>query len=395
MSVYCHFTLGLLIASSLQVARAEQDLASPVNPVMGDSLEFTGNTLMKPSNANGHVEASIVGTGFGMYQSNPVQGNQNSMLDVSNAQVLVKKSQGELQFYVQTGYYSIPSLGTSYQRANRQTIDSFGLVPLAYVTFAPIQNWYISAGKLNSIGGYESTFTFQNINIDRGLLWNQTSNVSKGVELNYVDERFSYALSLNDGFYSNQLNWLGGSVSYKASETHTFSASWAGALSASAADTLTTPLLQNNSQIINAIYSYRHDRWSITPYLQYTFVPAKPSVGIFNAAQTKGVAMLVNYSLPLGDMNEEGSSGRVSLPLRLEYISSGGGATEAGKNLLYGPNSAAWSATLTPTYQYKNGFFRTEFSYVQVANSTIGQAFGAVGNSKNQARVMLEFGILY
>ena len=64
-------------------------------------------------------------------------------------------------------------------------------------------------------------------------------------------------------------------------------------------------------------------------------------------------------------------------------------------NLLYGQGSAAWSATITPTYQYERVFIRAELSYVQALNISQGMAFGPTGNSSNQTRVMFETGFLY
>ena len=337
----------------------------------------------------GGIDFHAVATGMGMSQTNPNKNDYNAFVDVSNAQVIVKKDSGLLRFYVQSGYYSTPSLGTTYQRANLQTKDSFGIVPLASISLAPNQHWQVTAGKINSFGGYESTFTFQNNNIDRGLLWNQTSNVSKGVQASYHEGPVSTALTLNDGFYSNQLSWMGASVNYRVNSESSAGLVWTGAIKANSTNTFITPILQNNSQIFNAVYSHQASHWSVTPYLQYTYVPANPSLGIMTAAQTTGLALLTNYRFT------NSQTGGFSLPLRLEYIGSSGKGSSSSPNLLYGPGSAAWSATITPTYQYERVFVRGELSYVQVMNASQGQAFGTSGNAANQSRVMIETGILY
>ena len=360
-----------------------------VSPPMGPTLSFPDkvNSINEPE--FGKIKISGVASAFGMSQSNPADGNAQSLADISNAQLVLNKNSGMLQFYLQAGYYSTPSLGTSYQRANRQTIDSFGLLPLAYLT-VPIGNkWKISAGKLNSFGGYENTFTFQNINIDRGLLWNQTSNVSRGFELEYSAGSLTAAVTLNDGFYSNQLSWMGASIGYKLSMESTANISWTGAIKASTTNTSTTPLAQNNSQIFNAIYSYTSDRWLITPYLQYTFVPENPAIGILSSNQTMGAALLMNYRFA------NLSSDKFSLPLRFEYIDSSGKTNPSSPNLLYGIGSSAWSATVTPTYQFINIFVRAEVSYVKAVNSSQGQAFGSAGTRVSQSRLVLETGILF
>jgi hypothetical protein len=56
---------------------------------------------------------------------------------------------------------------------------------------------------------------------------------------------------------------------------------------------LTTPLFQNNETILNLIYTYNAAPWSITPYFQYTHVPAASSIGAFTDAATYGGAIRV------------------------------------------------------------------------------------------------------
>ena len=264
-------------------------------------------------------------------------------------------------------------------------------MPLAYLSIPVGERWKLSAGKLNSFGGYENTFTFQNINIDRGLLWNQTSNVSKGVEASYSDGKLSAAFTLNDGFYANQLNWLGASLAYALNDKSAASLSWTGAMKSSSVNTFITPLAQNNSQIMNAIYTYATDHWMFAPNLQYTFVPSNPSIGILTSAQTMGASLLMNYRF----INPEIGEGKTSLPIRVEYISSNSYGNPNATNLLYGPGSSAWSATITPTIQYKKYFFRAEYSYVQLINMGQGFGFGQSANATQQSRLMFETGLLY
>ena len=127
----------------------------------------------------------------------------------------------------------------------------------------------------------------------------------------------------------------------------------------------------------------------VTPYLQYTYVPSNPSIGILGESQTKGVAILTNYRFQGEEING------FSLPFRLEYISSSGSSALNSPNLLYGVGSAAWSATVTPTYQLSRYFIRGEISYVQALKATPGMAFGSSGSTNNQTRAMIELGLLY
>jgi hypothetical protein len=359
----------------------------------GDILEagppFSGTPFSFNVAQIENIQFQAVATGIGMAQTNPASGDFNSLVDISNAQLILQKSSGLVQFYIQSGYYSTPSLGTTYQRASLQTKDSFGLVPLANISFAPTNQWLITAGKINSFGGNENTFTYQNNNIDRGLLWNQTSNVSRGFQASYKQGALSSSVTLNDGFYSNQLSWMGASAKYQLDKKNSTSFIWAGSIKPNISDTFITPIAQNNSQIFNLIHTYASNRWIISPYLQYTYVPANSSLGILGSSQTTGAAILTNYRF------SNKTSDVFSLPLRFEYIGSGGKGNPNAPNLLYGQGSAAWSATITPTFQYERVFIRAELSYVQALNTSQGQAFGPSGNANNQTRVMLETGLLY
>ena len=57
----------------------------------------------------------------------------------------------------------------------------------------------ILAGKLPTLIGPEYTFSFENMNIQRGLLWNQENAVNRGVQVNYNSEHIAISASWNDG----------------------------------------------------------------------------------------------------------------------------------------------------------------------------------------------------
>jgi len=228
------------------------------------------------------------------------------------------------------------------------------------------------------------------MNIERGLLWNQENAVNRGVQANYTAGPLAFALSLNDGFYSNNYNWLSGSVIYTIDKENSLAFVGGGNFSRSTKNTLVTPVFLNNQEIYNVIYTYNAAPWTITPYFQYTHVPQDAAIGAFQSASTYGGAILANYSFP-----DTSPLPGVSLPVRLEYIASTGSAAAGAPNLIYGPGSSAWSITATPTYQFDKYFVRAEVSYVQAIHTTPGLVFGPTGNSKSQTRGVLEFGILF
>ena len=392
-----HFLLAAIIFFVANSSNADEFLPEPiVGYVMGDTLQFRPNPLNIHSKTYGDWSIQAIATGLAFQQSNPVASNDSRYAGFSNLQANIQKTDGPLKVYVLAGSYSLTALGQAYSRASTFTEATFGYVPKAYIALSLDKDWTISLGKLSSMGGLEAKFTYENPNIQRGLLWTQTNSISRGVQLNYKQGNVSAALTANDGAYSGVYNWVGGLVSIKTSKTSEFTASWAGSLSGNSTNTTATPLLQNNSQISNLIYQYTSDRWSVKPYFQYTFIPSNPNIGLYGNSGTVGYAVLTTYHVdPL--TNGIAPNRHISIPMRLEYQSSFGNSLNPNlpAGPMYGPGSSAWSATITPTIQSGRTFARVELSFVKTFNPLAGSAFGATGTSNTQVRGMLEVGLLY
>ncbi len=324
-------------------------------------------------------------TGLGLWQDNRAPGDRQSLSDLSNGQVFIQKTSGEWQFFLQAGGYSLPSLGTPYLAAHNATSAYYSVVPQAFIKYAPNDSFNILVGKLPTLVGAENTFTFENMNIERGLLWNQENAVNRGVQANYTQGPISASVAWSDGFYSNRYNWLSGSLAYTIDKANTLSFIAAGNVDQTTRTSSATPLLQNNSQMFNVIYTHTDGPWTITPYLQYTNVPSNSEIGIPHSASTYGGAVLASYAV---DSN-------FSLAGRVEYIGSSGSATNGAPSLIYGPGSKAWSVTLTPTYQYKLLFVRGELSYVKANGTMPGFALGADFSKTSQSRLAVEAGLLF
>jgi hypothetical protein len=354
------------------------------------SLTTNPNPISFDLGPLGTTYFSGVASGLGLWENNPFPTDQRAIASLSNGQVFVQKTDGLFQYFVQVGAYTLPALGVPYFGTEKTTGDFFGPVPVVFARIAPTDNFSIQAGKLPTLIGAEYTFSFENMNIERGLLWNQENAVNRGVQLNYTQDPFTFALSWNDGFYSNRYTWLWGSAAYALDKKNTFSLIAGGNFAHTDKSTLATPLFQNNQTIFNLIYTYNAAPWAITPYFQYTHVPAASEIGAFTSAATYGGAILANYSF-----GDDSPLSGVSLPLRFEYIGSTGSAANGAPNLLYGPGSNAWSITFTPTYQYKIFFARAEISHVGTSSTTPGLVFGRDGNNTTQTRGLLEVGIFF
>ena len=339
----------------------EGPLAVNVKPLSFDIPDF------------GKIYVSGALTGLAFTENNLFPGDRNSQADVDNAQIFVQKVDGAFQFFVQGGVYSLPSLGAGYLTSGNATSDLYGPLPMAFVKFVS-GNFSIQAGKLPTLIGAEYAFTYENMNISRGLLWNQEPLISRGVQANYTAGPVALSVSWNDGFYSNRFNWLSGSAAtWTINSSNTLAVVISGNLGTTDySKGLADPIVQNNdTSLDNLIYSYTAGAWMLQGYVQYAEAPANPMLGYWNSGSTTGWGALANYAVPNTSINLSG---------RVEYISSSGSPTDGSPNLLYGPGSNAWSFTFTPSYQNGPLFTRGEISYVQAGGIENGDAFGPHGD---------------
>jgi hypothetical protein len=391
--------LGGALATTSTDALAQAAPAAPeapAAPAAPTSNAMTTPALTGPLAANpnpfkfdggplGPVYVTGALSGLAFAQTNPVATDKTFRGDISNGQVIVQNTAGLVQFYAQAGVYSFPILGAAYLPAKNTNNQFFGPLPVGYLKLAPTDSFSIQAGKLPTLFGAEYAFTFENMNIERGLLWNQEPIVSDGIQANYTLGPLAFSASLNDGYYSGNYNWLSGSVAWTIDSSNTVSVVAGGNFGQTSTNTLVTPVAQSNSDIFNVIYTWTSAPWTITPYFQLTNVAKNTSLGIAHDAQTYGGALLASYAL----------TDNLSLAGRAEIIGSTGSTTDGSPSLIFGPGSDAWSLTVTPTYQQSIFFVRGELSYVGASSTSGGAAFGHSGKVNDQERVLAEAGILF
>jgi hypothetical protein len=374
-----HLLAGLTAAVSMGGAvAAHADALS--TPALGATLSANPNPVNFSAGPLGKIYVSGQVTGLGMLQDNPVPGDKHGRGDLSNAQIEVQKTDGVFQFFVQAGAYSLPTIGTPYVKGTDLPDLSYKWVPVAFVKLQPSANFNVMIGKLPTLIGAEGAFTYQNVNIERGLLWNQEPLFSRGVQLNFTQGNLSASVAWTDGYYSNVYSTGSLLVTYALSKTDTIGFDATGQFHKTGASRFTTPLVQNNGQLYNLMWTHTQGPWMIEPYLQLSNTPRILDLGITDSVTSLGGAVLAKYSF----------NSNFSLGARAEYIGSNGGT-----NILYGPGSRAWSLTLTPTYQIKQFFVRGEISYAKVNRLVPGFGFGDDGTADAQTRGLIEVGVLY
>ncbi len=331
----------------------------------------------------GNIAVNGFLSGMGMVQTNHIPGDNTQQAALSNGQVFIQKTDGWFQFFLEAGGYNIPALATPYLDTQKTISDLWGPLPVAFLKFQAGKNTSIEIGSLPTLIGAEYTFTFENMNVERGLLWNQENAINRGIQVNQAMGKFSASLSWNDGFYSNRYTWLSGSLAY-TNGPNALSFVAGGNLGQTKFASLATPV-QNDGSIYNVIYTFTKGPWIVQPYFQYTDVPTNANIGIVKGASTSGGAILLSYAFKHG----------FSLPLRYEYISSSGSVAQDTVNLMFGPGSTGTSFTATPTFQ-KGGFFvRGDIGWAHAGSYTPGDVFGMLGTKNNQLRTMAEVGFVF
>jgi Putative beta-barrel porin-2, OmpL-like. bbp2 len=383
--------LGGMLLSLVGLAAGTTTAAADPTPSPSLSASLAGNPNPYSMNLGFLGENVYVGgvvSAMGLVQSQatkfPGSFDNPSAFDISNAQVFVQKNSGFFQYYVQAGSYSIPILSVPYMKSTDSMKNSFGVLSQAYVKIQPADNFSIKAGKIMTLFGAEYTFTFQNMNIFRGLLSNQEQFVIRGVQADYTTGPFSFSLALTDGYYSDRWNWITGLASWAIDSENVVSFVGGANMGATGPGAgVATAFAQQNSTMFNLLYTHSAGPWVITPYFQYSKVPTNLAIGIVDEATTTSGAILVSYKF----------NDNYKLAGRVEYISTTGSVNSP--NLLFGQGSKAWSFTVTPTYQYDKYFIRGEFSYVGASDTIPGFALGPNFSATGQSRGVIETGVLF
>jgi hypothetical protein len=333
----------------------------------------------------GKLSVNGIVTGFSVFQNNSVPGDDNAQATLSNGQIFIQKADGKYQYFIQAGVYTMPTLSVPFVNAQNTVNSFYGPVPVAFLKLPVGKTTQFLIGSLPTLMGAESTFTYQNFNIERGIVWNQENAINRGIQVNQTLGKYLAAsVSWNDGYYSNRYSWLSGSVTLTKGP-HVLVYDGMGNLGQTAYQTAATPIA-NNSYMHAVIYTYTKGPWIISPYFQYSKLPTNAKVGVLKGTSATGGAINASYTFKSG----------FSLPARVEYLTSSGSAADGSVNLLgFGAGSAGTTFTATPTYQKGGMYVRSDLAWVHATNYTPGDTFGKTGTDANQFRAVLEFGFIF
>jgi len=68
----------------------------------------------------GKLSVNGIVTGFSQFQNNHVPGDDSAQATLSNGQIFIQKADGKVQYYIQAGVYTMPTLGIHFFQPRRR-----------------------------------------------------------------------------------------------------------------------------------------------------------------------------------------------------------------------------------------------------------------------------------
>ncbi len=313
--------------------------------------------------------------------------DQPSRFNISNAFLTVTRNSGFVRFGASAGMYSIPVLGVSGNKtlqANANT-NLYGPLPSVYVSLNPNDHFSITAGKLATLIGQESTYTYLNPEIQRGLVWNMETAVSRGVRVTLTGAKYTGALEVNDGFYSGHFLGIEGSLALATDPKTAYQ--FVFVIPNSQAPSNPTATIANK-RLLNLMYTATRGQWTFAPYVLFVQSPQSSALGYTAAESALGLVFIATLALnPMW-----------SVTARLEDLANQSSTNDQSPNadlVGFGPGSGARTFTVTPAYRHGQFLLRADFSQVIARSATRGLAFGAMGSVPHQSRLVIESGLRF
>jgi hypothetical protein len=81
----------------------------------------------------GKLSVNGILTGFAQFEANSVTGDDAAQATLSNGQIFIQKADGNYQWYVQAGAYTMPTLSVPIVNAQHTMNNYYGPVPVAFL----------------------------------------------------------------------------------------------------------------------------------------------------------------------------------------------------------------------------------------------------------------------
>src|ERR1017187_2550141 len=108
--------------------------AAPTAPAPLSTFVLTGPLQWLPpatfdAGPLGKLSVNGILTGFSQFQNNHVPGDDSAQATLSNGQIFIQKADGKLQYYIQAGVYTMPTLSVPFVNAQTIVSNFYGPVP--------------------------------------------------------------------------------------------------------------------------------------------------------------------------------------------------------------------------------------------------------------------------
>jgi len=215
-----------------------------------------------------------------------------------------------------------------------------------------------------NIGG-EAPFTWQNINIQRGLVWYGEPVFFDGIRVSTEVKKFEIYVGVNDRDTDDGKLAVEGGISYSL-----------GKISTSINLLIPDTQDQWNTRTINLTVNINNfEKLPLTFYMDYLDTPQEG-----DNANSYGLALLGEYKF----------NKKISFGGRVEYIKNDGD----GDNYGIGVGNNAWTLTITPKYQFNKHFYiRAEGSYVKLGKDVYIDDDG--NPTDKEIRLGTEIGLMF
>ena len=283
---------------------------------------------------------------------------------------------GKLRANATVGDYGFPTVGFPLvpDTADGANLELYSPLPIAAISFSIDSRFSVAVGKFAALLGQESPFTYQNLNIQRGIGWAMEPAISRGVQVAYSNGPWSATLQENDAYYSGSSRAVEGLIGW-APSTDTAVQFAAIVPGANVPGNVSTTV--GNKAEYDLMYTRSIGKLQILPYVLWVHSPASSVLGYTSAENAWAGVLLGTWNF----------SPQMSVAFRYESArnTSSTSDTTANADLLgFGPGSSASSETVTPTFHFGNaGVLRFEYSHVRATGLD------------NQSRFGLEFGVTH
>jgi hypothetical protein len=336
----------------------------------------------------GPMEINVGVDGLGFATTNTPQGDKIDGVQLDTALINASTTTGLIRGDVEVGQYTGLILGYEPGGATPGGAGYSAFSPLfaGYVSIVPSSHIKFSAGQFGTPEGFESGQDWNNYSIYHSMIAYVEPGQSRGVNSVFSYGPVSGVVQFDDGYYSRRFNYLQWLVTY------TFNPALNVTLNGGSHTSVTGPdvkgignLLYNNSSLYGGWVTYSVGTFTVTPEVQYVYTnPIRlyaPQVAITKPASNFTSAIFADYGF---------ADSPYSLGGFVEYASETSAHKDhgAGDFFGYGPKTSLWGVAVTPTWQYKQLFARTDLAFSHV-NATNGDGVLA------QFDAVLEVGLLY